>query len=76
MDLSRKFEIASRAIASIAEHDDAPQTDVEECLTAVSHMIKTHGEQMIRRRELKAAARESVTITAGDVGTVPAALLN
>ena len=76
MDLTRKLEIASRAIASIAEHDDAPQADVEECLTAVSHLIKTHGEQMIRRRELKAAARESATITAADVGAVPAALLN
>lgn len=74
MDLTRKLELMARSVASIAEHDDAPQAEVSAALDAVETLVKTHRDGMIARREAKArdraAAAEALTLTAADVGSI------
>lgn len=53
MDIQRKIAIARKAIASIAEHDDLPESEVEEALAEVSAFVKADAIAMVRRRELK-----------------------
>lgn len=56
MNLDRKVEIARKAIASIAEHDDAPIAEVESALSHLANVLIADARAMVRRRGLKVAA--------------------
>ena len=53
MNLDRKIDIARKAIASIAEHDDAPMSEVESALAHLANVLIADARAMVRRRELK-----------------------
>jgi hypothetical protein len=79
MRLADKIPMAKSAVEFITRHDDEPIEAVEAALAKLAAHVAAELEAARARRAAKAAAAvaalESQTITAADVGTVPAELL-